>query len=81
MLFADECSIVVVSVRGVTCLPLLSSSHKPFQELRVDAPLYIDPAGAQADFSLGDNREGRRRRIWTEALQDMGVHALTKYGP
>ncbi len=46
------CSIVVIEVRGCTCLPPLNCSHKPFQELRVNTPLDINPAGAQADFSL-----------------------------
>lgn len=50
--FTDERSIFAAGVRGDTSLPLLSRSHKPFQELRVNTPLYINPAGTQADFTL-----------------------------
>ena len=58
VLFADEGAVVAAGIRRYTRLPLSGRRHKFLQELRVYTPLYIDPAGAQADLPL----EGRKYR-------------------
>lgn len=58
MLFADQSPIVVVGVGGVARLPLPGCSHKALHKLFEDAPLDVNPAGAQADFSLTGDKMG-----------------------